>query len=118
MSTIDYMQITEIAGLIILTTLGFYALRLLGSFRTGVLARSWRYISVGAILLIFAQIPLIAEGIGSFIAYVPSLAILAMGLRFLGVVFLIIGMRIQSSVWQTETKTLPHESSASSPIER
>jgi arginine exporter protein ArgO len=110
MSAITSMEIAEIAGLLILSALGFYALQLLASFRTGILAKSWRYISVGALFLILAQIPLISEGTGLFQAYVSSLAILVMAMRFIGIVFLIIGLRVQSKVWQTETGSSSHGS--------
>ncbi|MGI0080416.1 MAG: hypothetical protein ACRECH_12430 [Nitrososphaerales archaeon] len=98
---LDYVQVAEITGLVTLSAFGFYAIRLVASFRTGLLAKSWKQVTAGAIFLISAQIPFLASGIGvsggdSFLIATGTL------MRFVGVVFLVIGLRAQSRVWRPD----------------
>jgi hypothetical protein len=115
--SVNYMQVFAIAGLISLSAFGFFALRLLSSFRTGILAKSWRHISVGAIFLILAQLPLIAASLGSSGEESSLLIITGTLMRFLGVVFLTIGLRSQCKVWWSENKHLDHVAKSSAIIE-
>jgi hypothetical protein len=115
---LNYMQIAQIIGLLALSLFGFYALEILSSFRNGVLARSWRYISIGAIVLISAQFPLIAAGIGLLAAENTSLIILGTLMRLIGILFLAIGLRSQSRVWNSKGGIQAHgEGRPSSGIE-
>ena len=113
----NYLQAAEIIGLLALSAFGFYAMRLLASFRTGILAKSWRHVAVGAIFLISAQFPLIAAGIGTFGGVDSVLIMLGAIMRFLGVVFLTIGLRDQCKVWRSEDKATVQRTESSKPIE-
>jgi hypothetical protein len=117
MISMNYTQIAEIVGLFVLSAFGFYALQLLSSFRTGILAKSWKQVSIGAIFLIFAQFPLIAAALGLLGTYDSSIVVIGTFMRFIGVVFLIIGLRIQYQVWRSESKGLTQRSGSSPPIE-
>ncbi|MGI0078587.1 MAG: hypothetical protein ACRECH_03090 [Nitrososphaerales archaeon] len=112
---LDYSLVEEIAGLVVLSAFGFYAIRLVASFRTGLLAESWEQVTVGAIFLISAQIPFLASGIGSF-GGESLLTGLGTLMRFVGVLFLVIGLRAQSRVWRLE-KNLVDSTGSSEPIE-
>ena len=117
MISVNYMQVFAIAGLIALSVFGFFALRLLSSFRTGILAKSWRHISVGAIFLILAQLPLIAASLGPSGEESSLLIITGTMMRFLGIVFLTLGLRAQCKVWWSENKHLDQGAKSSATIE-
>lgn len=102
----NYFQIAVVFGLFVLLALGFYAVRLVTSFRTGMLAKSWKEVTIGALILIIAQFPFFVAGFGIYETVFVSLG---MGMRFLGVIFLIIGLRAQSRVWGSENKKIEAE---------
>ncbi len=112
---LDYTQDEEIIGLIVLSAFGFYALKLVMSFRTGLLARSWKQVTAGSIFLILAQLPFLAVGIDSQVG--SLLTMLGTFMRFAGVVLLTIGLRAQSRVWRLENKSvlLEQDRSGASP---
>ncbi len=102
MILLNYTQAAQILGLAALSVFGFYALKLVASFRTGILAKSWRQITIGAIFLISAQLPLLIAAIGLFGADYSLLIELGTIMRFLGVIFLAIGLRTQCQLGQNE----------------
>jgi hypothetical protein len=90
-----------IVGLIVLSILGLYCLRLVAIFRNGIFSKCWKQVTAGASFLIAAQIPLIASEIGqsSFnVGLVDAGAIM----RLTGVVLIIIGLRSQTRIWRLE----------------
>ena len=88
-----------------LSIFGFYAIKLLATFRNGMLEKGWKHVTEGAIILAVAQIPFLVSGIGpsvlsSLLDDVGSL------LRLTGMIFLILGFRAQYQVWRLDNKDL------------
>jgi len=95
----------EIAGVVVLSIFGFYAIKLLSSFRQGMLENGWKKVTQGAIILALAQIPFLATEFGptmdaSLLNDIGDL------LRFIGIVLLILGFRAQYQVWRIDNKDL------------
>ncbi|MGH2638590.1 MAG: hypothetical protein ACRDF4_04825 [Rhabdochlamydiaceae bacterium] len=104
--TFDYILLAaEITGLVILSGFGFYAARLLASFRTGMLQKGWKQVTVGAVFLVSAQFSFLASGIG-YSGLVSLLGDVGTLMRFIGVVFLTIGLRAHYQVWRLDNKEL------------
>lgn len=105
----DYIQFgTEIVGVFVLSTFGYYAWRLLSSFRKGLLERGWRLVAAGAIVLAIAQIPFLAS-----LVFPPhSMAILVPAgnlARFAGIILLTLGFRDQYKIWRVDKRDLRQE---------
>ena len=106
---IDYAQVSmEIVGLTGVLIFSFYAVKLLGSFRHGVLEKGWKEVTQGAIILALAQIPFLVAGIyptsfNTALVYAGNL------FRFIGLAFLILGFRTQYQVWRLDNKDLPQK---------
>lgn len=98
-------QIFEISGLLVLSALGLYAVKLVSSFRTGLLARSWKHVTTGALFLIFAQLPLLGSGVISS-NYSTIMIMVGTVMRFVGVVYLVLGLRAQYGVWRLDKKNM------------
>lgn len=101
---IDYIELSmELIGVVLLSVFGFYAFMLLATFRKGLLENGWRNVTRGAIILALAQIPLLASRFTfeTFLGYVGDF------IRFVGIVFLILGVRAQYKVWKLDEKELP-----------
>jgi len=100
------MQLSmEILGVVVLSIFGFYAVRLLSSFKRGMLEKGWKNVTQGAIILVLAQIPFLLAGI------TPStLSSILIGagdlLRLIGIIFLIVGFRAQYQIWRVDNKDL------------
>lgn len=114
---LNYIQIGGILGIAALSALGFYAIRLLASFKTGLLAKSWRQVAIGAFLLILAQIPFFLSGFGELSDAMVYLTAGAMVMRLAGVIFFILGLRAQSKVWRLESKTQREEENSAPLVE-
>lgn len=108
---VDYIGVTlDLIGFFLILGIGFYAVRLVGSFKRGSLERGWRYITIAALFLVIAQISYL------FMAVVPEYSTLAInaGIVFdiLGSLFLLIGLRAHFNVWHvnetTETSSATH----------
>jgi len=94
----------ELVGVVTLSVFGFYALRLLSTFRKGLLEEGWRNVTRGAVILAMAQIPLLVSRFvfDSFLDYVGDI------FRFIGIFFLILGFRSQYKVWKVnDEKEIP-----------
>ena len=103
---IDYNQLTiEIIGIVVLSIFGFYAIRLLSTFRNGMLEKGWKYVTEGAIILGLGQIPYLLSWIGSASLF-SLLNDVGMLMRFVGMIFLILGFRAQYQVWRLDNKDL------------
>jgi protein-S-isoprenylcysteine O-methyltransferase Ste14 len=114
----DYLQLAEvIIGFVVLSAFGFYAAKLLASFRTGMLEKGWKQVTVGAIVLVLAQFFFLGSGISS-----PSMVSLLDGvgtlMRLIGVVFLTIGLRTHYQVWRLDNKDLTRATASQESIER
>lgn len=115
---IDYILVSEgIVGIILLCVFGYYATRLLQSFKSGILENGWKKVSVGAILLALGQIPHLAAVISST-TLAPYFEYPELLLRLLGTVFLILGFRSQYQIWRVDNKKLSSEIESENPIER
>ena len=92
-------------SMIIVLVFAFYAVKLLASFRSGMLEKSWKQVAVGAILLILAQmlIVLSGEGISSMTSFLNTAGTLT---RFAAMVFIILGMRSHYQIWRIDNKNL------------
>ena len=109
--------IPEGAGIVVLSIFGYYAVRLLSSFRKGMLERGWKLTVYGAIFLGVAQIPFIASALSSgnlsiFIGYVGN------AFRFFGILFLILGFRAQYQIWKVDKKSPTQSWESHGTIER
>ncbi|HYB04644.1 MAG TPA: hypothetical protein VED17_09285 [Nitrososphaerales archaeon] len=116
--TIDYvLLVQEVVGVAVLFTFGYYAVRLLASFRKGMLERGWRLVVFGAILLGVAQIPFLVAAITSGNL---STTLVAVGdlVRFMGMISLILGFRAQYQIWRVDRKTPPSTWGTRTTIER
>lgn len=114
---LNFIQLaTSIGGVIILSIFGFYALKILSSFRKGVLETGWKQVTVGAIFLMLAQFFIIGSGFGSTsMETIFNLSVFAM--RFVGVVLLILGFRAHYQVWRLDNKNISAKTESSEPIE-
>ncbi len=96
---------TAIIGSALLLVFGFYALKLLASFRKGVLEKGWKEVTVGAIFLVLAQFLIIVSGFGAP-SLVSPLNISVQAMRFVGIVLLILGFRAHYQVWRLDSKNI------------
>ncbi|MCL5067499.1 MAG: hypothetical protein M1368_03995 [Thaumarchaeota archaeon] len=92
-------------SMIIVLAFAFYAIKLLASFRSGMLEKSWKQVAIGAVLLIFAQMLFVlsGEGFPNIISFLSTAATLT---RFAAMVFIILGMRSHYQIWRLDNKTL------------
>lgn len=91
--------------MVLLVVFGYYAMRLLQSFKSGILENGWKRVTLGAIFLALGQFPRLAAlvsstSLASYFEY-PELL-----LRLLGILFLILGFRAQYQVWRMDNKDL------------
>lgn len=95
----------------------YYAVRLLSSFRKGILEAGWRKVTIGALILVIAQLPILASWV-SAPGPMLVLEIIGMSLRLIGVIFLILGFRAQYEIWRTDKKKVAPEIRKGRDIER
>jgi hypothetical protein len=98
-----YQILMEVVGVIVLSAFGFYAARLLDSFRRGMLERGWKLVAAGAIVLVLAQIPFL---LGAILSY-PLFMVVGNITRFAGIILLALGFRAQSKIWRVDKKLEP-----------
>ncbi len=116
--TPDYLQLAIlIVGVWVLSVFGFYAVRLLASFKKGMLEKGWKLVTYGAIVLVLAQIPFL---IGAFSPAARSSLLSDMGdlFRLLGMLFLIFGFREQYQVWRVDEKEVSPNPESNKEIRR
>ena len=109
----DYVQpAIVILGGVVVSIFGYYAIKLLGSFRSGMLAKGWKYVTIGATFLVLAQFPFLASSIGSasdgFL-----LNIIGAAMRFAGMISMTIGLRAQYEIWRLDNKVLASSTESS-----
>ena len=118
MAFLDSIQLgVEAVGIFVLIAFGYYALRLLASFRKGMLEKGWRDVTIGAIILAIAQFPILASGVsenGMFDLLGSAGALL----RLTAMIFLILGLRSQYQVWRLDKKKNPAVFETGERIER
>jgi hypothetical protein len=93
----------NIVGLIAELIFVFYAVRLLRSFKEGILEKGWKWVSIGAILLAVAQLPYLASETAT-VSIATALNDVGMLMRFSGLVFLILGFKAQYEIWRVDNK--------------
>jgi hypothetical protein len=96
-------QVIDALGAVVTFAFGFYAIRLLTSFRMGMLEKGWKHVAYGGISLIVAQFVLLASEFGS-----PTLEVTLGDIgtlaRFTGMVFISLGLRAHYQVWRLDNK--------------
>lgn len=98
----DYIQFAIlVAGLGVISVFGFYALKILANFKTGMLERGWKQVAVGAVSLILAQLLIILSQINVAGLTYP-LMIIGSALRLVAMIFLILGLREHYLVWRVD----------------
>jgi hypothetical protein len=95
----------EVIGIVVLSTFGYYALKLMTSFRKGMLERGWRLVTFGAIILALAQIPFLIS-LASPSLLMSTLRTVGNLSRFLGIVLLTLGFRDQYKIWRIDKKEI------------
>lgn len=99
---LDYSELAiVIGGLVVMSAFAFYALKILANFRSGMLERGWKDVALGAVFLISAQLLLLISQIGAA-GLTNSLDLAASLLRFLAMIFLILGLREHYLVWRVD----------------
>lgn len=102
----DYAQFAiVVGGLVVISVFGFYALKILANFKSGMLEKGWKQVAIGAIFLILAQLLMIVSQ-ASIAGLTYPLFIIGSALRLLGMIFMIIGLREHYLVWRV-AKTTP-----------
>ncbi|MDG6997357.1 MAG: hypothetical protein JRN52_15680 [Nitrososphaerota archaeon] len=109
-------QATYVVGMAIVVAFGFYAMKLLASFREGMLEKGWKQVAVGAILLILSQFLFLVSGIG-FSNVESVFNTFGTLTRFFGMVFIILGMRAHYQVWRLDNKELEVTTESGKPLE-
>lgn len=100
----DYVQPAfEVVGIVVLCSFGYYAIKLLSSFKAGMLEKGWKQVTVGAAVLAVAQIVYIAGGFGSS-TFSTILEDAGQLMRFTAVVFVTLGLRTQYQIWRVDNK--------------
>jgi hypothetical protein len=80
--------------------MGFYSVRILKSFRGGVLSRGWKYISIAVPFLISGQL---MSGLGNSQSLAMTqqeiLRVVGMSLSAIGGLLIVVGFRAQYQAW-------------------
>ncbi len=89
--------------------MGFYSIRILKSFRGGVLSKGWKYISIAVPFLIFGQL---MSGLGNSQSLVMTqqeiLRVVGISLSAIGGLLIVVGFRAQYQAWNPKgMKTTP-----------
>ena len=114
---LDFFQLgTAISGVVILSVFGYYAIKLLASFKKGVLESGWKQVTFGTIFLVLAQFLMVGAGFcSSNMESVFSVSVLAV--RFVGIVLLILGFRAHYQVWRLDNKNIGSRNQSNEPLE-
>ncbi|MDG6923090.1 MAG: hypothetical protein JRN67_07350 [Nitrososphaerota archaeon] len=109
-------QATYVVGMAVVLAFGFYAVRLLASFRKGMLEKGWKQVAVGAILLVLSQLLFLVSGIDfSNLEFV--LGTFGTLTRFFGMIFIILGLRTHYQVWRLDNKEFDVTTESGKPLE-
>lgn len=95
----------QVLGAFVLSIFVYYAVRLLSSFRKGMLEKGWKLVALGASILALAQVPYIFSSLFNILSLgrLSTVASLAGSLiRFAGVIVLILGFREQYQIWRVD----------------
>lgn len=98
-----------LGGLVLLGAFGFYALKLLANFRSGMLEKGWKQIAIGSVLLIFSQLLLIISQF-DVTGFTAPPFLVGSAFRIFAMIFLILGVREHYLVWRIDkTRQMPSE---------
>ena len=109
-------QVADIIGVGVVLAFGFYAVKILASFRAGMLEKGWKQVAYGGIALIVAQLFLISGDVFSGGMNV-LLSVAGTLTRFLGMILIILGMRTHYQVWRLDNKSLAPAAETRPPLE-
>ncbi len=87
--------------------MGYYSVRILRSFKGGILSKGWKYISIAVPFLIFGQL---STGMGSsddILIQAEILKTLGASLSLVGGIMIVIGFRNQYNSWNPKGMKTP-----------
>lgn len=87
-----------IGTIVIWILMGYYSIKILRSFRGGVLSKGWKYISIAVPFLILGQILVGMSGYGS-IGVVHLLRTAGASFSAIGGLMIVIGFRAEHNAW-------------------
>jgi hypothetical protein len=89
-------MITSVVGLFLILGIAYYSVRLLRTFRTGILEKSWRAIAISGLFLTSAQIAYFLQALEA-----NAMILIDAGIIFdiLGSLFLLAGLRTHLKTW-------------------
>ena len=89
-------MITSVVGLVLILGIAYYSVRLLRTFKTGILEKSWRAIAISGLFLAAAQIAYLFQAIAVNTMLPIDTGIM---LDILGSLFLLLGLRMHLKTW-------------------
>jgi len=102
--------IIDVTSLVIVIMMAVYGARLLVFMRTGVLERSWRYMSVGSVMIALGILAIAYVSINSYIPQLIDLFHLGGLAMIAGGVLFVMGFRLQYNAFKLKfAYTKPHE---------
>jgi len=91
--------------------MGYYSIRILRSFKGGLLSNGWKYICIAVPFLIFGQLATSMSGSTSIsLNLEQSLKVLGASFSLLGGIMIVVGFRAQYSLWNP--KGMKHASTS------
>lgn len=100
---IDYFGlVTSLLGFAVILGVAYYAIRLLKTFRRGLLEKGWQSIAISGLLLTGAQVAYFLQSM--FPAAGTQLIDAGILLDVLGSIFLLFGLRSHFNSWHIQTK--------------
>ena len=97
--------------------MGYYSVRILRSFKGGILSKRWKYICTGVPFLIFGQLTTSIGSSDSVLIQEEIFKVLGASLSLIGGIMIVIGFRTQYNSWNPkgmknilpEQKLVPRE---------
>jgi uncharacterized membrane protein len=96
----------DIAAFLVAAVMSYYAFRSMDQMKQGRFEPSWRYMSIGAIIIAFAMIALMVRFFGSSSTEIVQIS--TYGVNFvalLGGSFILLGFRLHYKAWNQSTKS-------------
>ena len=87
--------------------MGYYSVRILRSFKGGVLSKGWKYICIAVPFLIFGQLSTSMSTSDTIVIQGEILKILGASLSLLGGIMIVIGFRTQYNSWNPKGMKAP-----------
>ena len=79
--------------------MGYYSIRILKSFKGGLLGKGWRFISIAVPFLVFGQLATSMGGSSSVVLQEQILKVIGASLSAIGGLMIVIGFRSQFKLW-------------------